>query len=251
MGRFATTVHLYEKFRPPYPPEFFRTVSTRLGFGRQHRLIDLGTGPGLLALGFAPYVGRIVGVDPEPGMLAAARQAAERAAQDFTLIEGKAEALPGDIGLFDVVTIGRALHWMEPRATANLFDRLVAPGGVILVCSSNSAADGRNAWHDEYRKARNDWSGVTEGVRYGRQVAAVLTGTRFDVSETIAVESSRDVRVAELAERMLTFSSSSPAVLGDKVDVMMSDVERRLLPFSHGGVMHEVVVSTAQVVREA
>jgi len=27
MGRFATTVPLYEKFRPPYPAEFFRTVS--------------------------------------------------------------------------------------------------------------------------------------------------------------------------------------------------------------------------------
>jgi SAM-dependent methyltransferase len=250
MGRFATTVPLYEKFRPPYPPHFFRTVSARLGFGRQHHLIDLGTGPGLLALGFAPHVGRIVGVDPEPAMLAAARQAAERAAHEFTLIEGKAEALPADVGQFDVVTIGRALHWMEPRATASLFDRLVAPGGVILICSSNSAADDRNVWHDEYRRARSDWSGLGEGVRYGRQVAAVLTGTRFAVGETIAVESSQDVRVPELAQRMLTFSSSSPAVLGNKVEAMLRDVEQRLLPFSDAGRLREVVVSTAQVVRE-
>ena len=26
MGRFATTVPLYEKFRPPYPAEFFRAA---------------------------------------------------------------------------------------------------------------------------------------------------------------------------------------------------------------------------------
>jgi SAM-dependent methyltransferase len=251
MGRFATTVPLYETFRPPYPPRFFHTVSARLGFGPQHRLIDLGTGPGLLALGFAPYVGHIVGVDPEPAMLAAARQAARRALREFTLIEGKAEALPADIGRFDVVTIGRALHWMEPRATASLFDRLIAPGGVILICSSNSAADDRNAWHEEYRKARNDWSGLAEGVRYGRQVSAVLTDTRFTVGETIAVESSQGVRVSELAQRMLTFSSSSPAVLGDKVEAMLRDVEQRLLPFSDRGRLHETVVSTAQVVREA
>jgi SAM-dependent methyltransferase len=251
MGRFATTVPLYEKFRPPYPPDFFRTVSARLGFGGQHRLIDLGTGPGLLALGFAPYVGDITGVDPEPGMLAAARQAARRAGQDFKLIEGKAEALPADIGQFDVITIGRALHWMEPGATAELFDRLVAPGGVILVCSSNSAADGRNDWHGEYRKARNDWSGIAEGVIYDRRVAAVLDGTRFAVGETIAVDSSHDVGVSELAQRMLTFSSSSPAVLGDKVEAMLGDVERRLLPYSHGGRLREIVVSTAQIVREA
>ena len=250
MGRFATTVPLYEKFRPPYPPDFFRTVAARLGFGRKHRLIDLGTGPGLLALGFAPYVGRTVGVDPEPAMLTAARQAARRAGQNLTLIEAKAEVLTEDAGQFDVVTIGRALHWMEPKATVRLFDRLVAPDGVILICSSNSAADSRNAWHDDYRKARDDWSGVAEGVRYGRQVAAVLAGTRFVVSETIAVESTHEVQVDELAQRILTFSSSSPAVLGDRVQAMLWDVAQRLLPYSDAGRLSEVVVSTAQVVRE-
>ena len=83
MGRFASTVSLYEELRPPYPPQFFRTVAQKLKLSKQHALIDLGTGPGLLALGFAPYVGRIVGVDPEPAMLAAARSAAERASQTF------------------------------------------------------------------------------------------------------------------------------------------------------------------------
>ena len=79
MGRFATTVALYEELRTPYPPSFFREVAQRLAFAKQHALIDLGTGPGLLALGFAPHVGRIVGVDPEPAMLAAAKKAAQQA----------------------------------------------------------------------------------------------------------------------------------------------------------------------------
>ncbi|WGS22991.1 hypothetical protein [Bradyrhizobium sp. ISRA463] len=51
MGRFATTAPLYEQFRPPYFPEFFRTVAQKQMLGRQHALIDLGTGPGLIALG--------------------------------------------------------------------------------------------------------------------------------------------------------------------------------------------------------
>jgi ubiquinone/menaquinone biosynthesis C-methylase UbiE len=142
MGRFATTVPLYQEFRPPYPGEFFRAVSERLGFTHQHQLIDLGTGPGLLALGFAPYVGRIVGVDPEPAMVTAARENAARQGKRFTLIEGKAETLPPEMGRFDVVTIGRALHWMERDAVAALFDRLVTPDGVIVVCASRSANDG-------------------------------------------------------------------------------------------------------------
>src|SRR5215813_1376116 len=137
MGRFATTAVLYEGLRPPYPPEFFRSATQKLGLSKHCALIDLGTGPGLLALGFAPYVGRIVGVDPEPEMLAAARRAAERAGQDFTLIAGKAETLPLDIGSFDIVTIGRALHWMERQPTLTLLERLVARGGAIAICTSS------------------------------------------------------------------------------------------------------------------
>src|SRR6478735_8471832 len=133
MGRFATTAALYEQFRPPYPPEYFRIVAEKAGLSKQHALIDLGTGPGLLALGFAPYVGRVVGVDPEPEMIEAARRAAAGAGRDITLIEGKAETLAPDIGSFDVVTIGRALHWMDRDLTLALLDRLVAHDGAIAI----------------------------------------------------------------------------------------------------------------------
>src|SRR6201992_2584702 len=146
MGRFATSAPLYEQFRPPYPPEYFRSVADRLGLSKRQALVDLGTGPELLALGFAPYVGRVVGVDPEPAMLAAARNAAVRAGQSLTLIEGTAEALPAAIGTLDVVTIGRALHWMERGAVAALFERLFWPPGVIFGCSAPAPAGGPNPW---------------------------------------------------------------------------------------------------------
>jgi ubiquinone/menaquinone biosynthesis C-methylase UbiE len=249
MGRFATTVPLYEKLRPPYPAVFFRNIARRLHLGREHALIDLGTGPGLLALGFAPYVGRVVGVDPEPAMLAAARKAAADASKAITLIESKAEALPSDVGKFDVVTIGRALHWMDVDAIATLFERLVAPDGTILVCSSNSAADGRNPWLDEYNQARRSWSVPSAGERYHGQLEAVLQDTQFHLTEAITVETTRQLRVSDLARRVLTFSSSSPAVLGNKMEPMLRDVEQRLLPLSCEGFLTEVVVSKAQVAK--
>ena len=247
MGRFATTVPLYEELRPPYPAEFFRSVAQRLRLGKEHALIDLGTGPGLLALGFAPYVGRLVGVDPEPAMLAAARKAAAHASKAITLLESRAEALPSDVGQFDVVTIGRALHWMDRDALGPLFERLVAPDGTILVCSSSSAADGRNPWLDKYSEARRFWSG--SGERYHRQLGAVLQGTRFHITDKITVETSHQLSVSDLARRVLTFSSSSPAVLGNKAEPMLRDVEQRLLPLSCEGSVTEVVVSTAQVAK--
>jgi len=252
MGRFATTVALYEELRPPYPPAFFREVAERLAFGKQHALIDLGTGPGLLALGFAPYVGRIVGVDPEPAMLTAAKNAAEHAAQAFTLIQGKAEDLPDDVGRFDVVTIGRALHWMDRDATLARLERLVAPEGVILVCASFSAMDGRNPWLDDYHSARRVWSKeslwseASSAGRTHRDLAGFFRGTRFHAADVIGVETSHEVSVRDLARRVLTFSSSSPDVLGDNVEAMLRDVEKRLLPWSRDGHLTEVVATTAQ-----
>src|SRR5581483_258222 len=234
MGRFASTVELYEQFRPPYPAEFFRAIADQLKLSKQHALIDLGTGPGLLALGFAPYVGRITGVDPEPAMLAAARAAAVRAGQALALVEGRAEDLPASIGRFDLVTIGRALHWMDQTALGALFDRLVAPQGSIAVCASFSAHGSRNPWLDEYGTARRAWSDEKlwsdsrQGERAHRDLASVLAGTAFHVSETIRVETAHDVSIADLAHRVLTFSSSSPAALGDRVDAMLADVEARL-----------------------
>jgi hypothetical protein len=63
----------------------------------------------------------------------------------------------------------------------------------------------------------------------------------------IKVKASHEITMRDLARRVLTFSSSSPDVLGDRVDAMLRDVQAHLLPLSHEGLITEVVVSTAQV----
>ena len=255
MGRFATTALFYEELRPPYPPEFFSEVAQQLKLSRQHALIDLGTGPGLLALGFAPYVGRITGVDPEVEMLAAAREAAARAGASLALIEGKAETLPDEIGAFDIVTIGRALHWMEREPTLARLERLVTPDGVIAVCTSVSAPHSRNAWLDDYNAARRAWSPAKlwaesgSGDRTHRDLPAFFSGSHFRLADRIWIETTHEVSVNDLARRVLTFSSSSPEALGDNVEAMLADVEARLVPFSRDGLVTEALVSVAQIAR--
>ncbi|MGY4508573.1 class I SAM-dependent methyltransferase [Bradyrhizobium sp. USDA 3650] len=254
MGRFASTAALYEHLRPPYPSEFFRSVAEKLGLSTQSSLIDLGTGPGLLALGFAPYVGRIVGVDPEPAMLDAARRAAASAGHALTLIEGKVEMLSPDIS-FDIVTIGRALHWMDREPTLARLDRLVARGGAILICASFSATDGRNPWLDSYNDVRRRWSPAKlweeagRGTRTHRDLPAFFRGSAFQPTELVTVETSHVVGVEDLTRRTLTYSSSSPDALGDNVEAILRDVREQLAAFSRNGVVAETIVSTAQIVK--
>ena len=132
---------------------------------------------------------------------------------------------------------------------AALLPRLLAPRGVIVVCSSGSAPDGRNGWLDAYNEARRLWSGERGGSRHRGALAAILEGSKLRLSDEISVESSHEVSVGDLERRVLTFSTSSPAILGDKAEAMLADVRERLLPFSRDGMVSETVVSTARVVR--
>src|ERR1035437_3644980 len=79
MGRFASTVEFYARYREPYSQEFFRTAGEQLALRGDEALLDIGCGPAPLAIGFAPFVASCTGLDPEPGMIEAARAAVEQA----------------------------------------------------------------------------------------------------------------------------------------------------------------------------
>src|SRR5262245_4898832 len=68
-SRFRTAAQYYLRGRPPYAAGLIRRVVQLCGLDATHRVLDLGCGPGQLALAFAPFVGQVVGIDPEPEML--------------------------------------------------------------------------------------------------------------------------------------------------------------------------------------
>src|ERR1019366_8633296 len=89
MGRFASTVEFYARYREPYPTKFFKKVAEQIALRGDESLLDVGCGPGLLAIGFAPFVGQCTGLDPETGMIAAAKAAAAEAGVALSLIHGR------------------------------------------------------------------------------------------------------------------------------------------------------------------
>jgi SAM-dependent methyltransferase len=242
MGRFASTVAFYESARPPYGAGFFAAVARRLGLDRSQRLLDIGAGPGILAIGFAPYCGEVVGVDPEPAMVEAARSAASRAGVAATFIEGRFEDAAASLGLFDIVTIGRAIHWLDPAPAHAALDRIVKPRGRILVCHAGSVDDGRNPWLDAFNAIRDRW----KDDRPAYDPDAFFAGGRFAPSGTISVEAAYAVPVERLADRLLSMSTSSPARLGDEVPAMRIAMREALAPFAADGVIEDIVEARAE-----
>src|ERR1700726_4352175 len=127
--RFRSTVPHYVAGRPNYAPSLIWIVKEHLHLGDGHRLLDLGCGPGWLGIAFAPFVGEVLAVDPEPTMLEAARVLAAEANVRIDFMEGSSYDLGSQLGMFDVVMIGRAFHWMDRADTLRRLDTLIKPDG--------------------------------------------------------------------------------------------------------------------------
>jgi SAM-dependent methyltransferase len=247
MGRFASTVAYYESARPPYGAAFFEAVALQLGLDGRERLLDVGAGPGILAIGFAPFCREVVGVDPEPGMVEAAREAAERAGVTVRFVEGRFEDAAAKLGAFDIVSIGRAIHWLDPEPARAALDRALAPRGSVLVCGATSAKGGRNPWLETFNAVRDRW----KGDRPSRDHQTFFADGHFTRTHTIRVEGTYAFPVERLVERVLSMSTSSSERLGDEVPAMKSAMREALAPFAADGMIEDIVEARAEVFERA
>ena len=73
--RFRSAAQHYVSGRPAYAHRLIRRVARFTGLSPDDRVLDLGCGPGMLAGAFAPLVGEVIAMDPEPEMLRIAEAA--------------------------------------------------------------------------------------------------------------------------------------------------------------------------------
>lgn len=104
------------------------------------RVLDIGTGTGELARRFAQNRGcRVMGLDPSPGMIAAAhRKAAEEQWGDVTFAVAQAPflAIPYPDGTYDAVGSTLAFHHLHERhksVAVREMARVLKPGGRLAL----------------------------------------------------------------------------------------------------------------------
>jgi demethylmenaquinone methyltransferase / 2-methoxy-6-polyprenyl-1,4-benzoquinol methylase len=119
-------------------PWYRRMALQRAGLAAGAQVLDVGIGTGLVAREALTLIapgGRLVGVDPSPGMMGQVHL------PDVELRTGRAEALPCADASFDFLSMGYALrHIADVAAAFGEFHRVLRPGGRVLVLEISKPA---------------------------------------------------------------------------------------------------------------
>ena len=130
---FGKTAADYGRHRAGFPEALFDRLAT-FGVGvAGQRLLDLGTGTGSLARGFARRGCVVTGLDPSVPLLDEARRLDREAGVEIGYVVGTAEATGLPAASFDVVSAGQCWHWFDRPRTAREMRRLLIPGGRLVI----------------------------------------------------------------------------------------------------------------------
>jgi SAM-dependent methyltransferase len=212
-------------------------------------VLDLGCGPGLLALAFAPFAAEVVAMDPEPEMLA---KVAEQAFRNVAPRQGSSYDLAPELGPFRLTTMGRSFHWMDRADTLRRLDELIEPGGAVALFHTSHPDVPDNAWTVQFKELRRRYGDDEESRVRHRPPGwvsheAVLLNSTFSHLEVAGIIEQRRVQAASLVDRALSMSGTSPERLGGRMEAFTQEIAALAGQSAQNGELIEVVESRALI----
>jgi ubiquinone/menaquinone biosynthesis C-methylase UbiE len=253
--RFRTTVPYYARFRLGYPPVLIAHVIEIVGLKTGDRVMDLGCGPGLLAIPFARAGMAVTAVDPEPEMLAAAEAGARAAGATLDLRQGSSFDLPAGIGPFKLVTMGRAFHWMDRAETLAALDRIVTKEGAVALFDDDHPRTAENRWRLKLHEIANKFGRGESSHVVAREKGdyrtheSYLLDSSFSNIERTGFVIRRELTADQIVGLAYSLSTSSPEKLGERAAEFEHDLRRELAELSPDGKFVEIAEMGALIAR--
>lgn len=119
----------YARYRDIYPPRFWQALLDAGFCGRGARVLDLGTGTGVLPRALYSTGAHFTGVDASPGQIGEAKRLAAEAGMEIPLLCCRAEKTGFAAASFDEITACQCFTYFDHAALAPELHRLLRPGG--------------------------------------------------------------------------------------------------------------------------
>ncbi len=218
---FRTAAPYYVRYRPAYPSELIARLAQVTCLNQDARVLDLGCGPGSLAIPLAAYAREVVAVDREPEMLEELRRIAP---SNLIAVEAAAEDVDERWGSFQLATGGRSFHWFDARL---VLDRLSAITPVVALVGD----DIRDS------EAQSQTLAIAAELVEKQPVALtkfryedILRASDFSEIEVISAEAERSWTPDELIGMAYSTSAASPERLGARMSEFEDRVRAELNP---------------------
>ncbi len=130
--RFTNRVQHYLKYRPRYPEAIIPLLKSDCGLSSDSVIADIGSGTGFLSELFLKQGNQVFGVEPNEEMRAAGEQTLAHY-QNFKSVDGSAESTGLADSSVDFITVGQAFHWFDRGAARTEFERILKPGGWVMI----------------------------------------------------------------------------------------------------------------------
>ena len=244
--RFSSTVAFYVAARLDYPRRLIENVARWLGLTAGDRVLDLGCGPGFLAIAFAELGCEVLGMDPDIAMLAAARKLAVERGVTCEYREGSSYDLSPALGRLKLVTMGRSFHWMDRLATLAALDGMIDKGGAVALFTDHHPRCRQNRWLAALEEVRRKFE-TAEEFRQLQRTGEVdrneipLLASAFSRLESMSVTELRHLTIDGAIERALSYSGCAPHRLGDRRPAFEAELRAVLTPFAPDGQLVELV----------
>jgi ubiquinone/menaquinone biosynthesis C-methylase UbiE len=145
------------------------------------RVLDLGTGPGLVALELAARGANVVGIDIASDQIRAAEDTAlDRGLSGscrFLVRPAEETCLAG--ASFDLITAGQCWGWFDEARTLREMQRVLAPGGLLAVA------------HYCYLSRHSDVARTTASIRAASMRSSEAASSSSNSSATTTINGSR------------------------------------------------------------
>ena len=249
---YCGTAAYYTRGRPPYARTLAATLAAELGLDGGGNLLDVGCGPGVLAIELAGRFSHAIGLDPDAEMLTeGARRAAEVGITNIRWVQARGEDIPTlDLGTFKLVTFGQSFHWTDRERVAEVVYDILEPGGVLALL--NNATEGRPKPegpgqppipHEAIRAIIERYLGARRRAGQGfatwseERHEHILARTRFGTPRTLYAPGRPDIvrNIDEVLANYFSMSYAAPHLFGDMRAQFEADVRAELALHSPSG----------------